>query len=322
MSAAPASAERTETGLDPHARRFLGLIAASARGRVGASDVSDLRRATAGLAAFAGPAPEVERRDELLAGAAPALALRHYCPPGRSDAQLPALVYFHGGGWISGSLDAHDTLCATLAARGHCRVIAVDYRLAPEHRFPAAIEDGVAVVEAIAADPQRFGVDPRRLGIAGDSAGANLAVAVARASPAPLALQVLLCPVMEPLGRTRSRAALASGYLIEEATMARYWDLYRVDGLAPDDPRVAPLRADSFAELPPALIHVAEFDPLRDEGEHYAAALVRDGVRVALTKHAGLIHHFYGLGGVIPAAQAALERIGDEIRETFARVAS
>ncbi len=143
---------------------------------------------------------------------------------------------------------------------------------------------------------------------------------VARASPAPLALQVLLCPVMEPLDRTRSREALASGYLIEEATMARYWELYRVDGPAPDDPRVAPLRADSFAGSPPALIHVAEFDPLRDEGELYAEALARAGIRVALTRHAGLIHHFYGLGGVIRAAQAALERIGDEIRETFAGI--
>jgi acetyl esterase/lipase len=308
-------------GLDPRARRFLDLVAASARGRAGAPDLSDLRQAAAGLAAFAGPAPEVERRDELLAGAAPALALRHYCPPGRSDAELPALVYFHGGGWTSGSLDTHDALCATLAGRAECRVIAVDYRLAPEHRFPQGIEDGVAAVSAIAADPRRFGADPRRLGIAGDSAGANLAVVVARASRAPLALQVLLCPVMEPLGRTRSRQTLASGYLIEEATMARYWEHYRVEGLAPDDPRVAPLRAASLAGLPPALIHTAEFDPLRDEGELYAEALARDGVAAKLTTHAGLIHHFYGLGGVIPAAQAALERIGDDLREAFAGIA-
>ncbi|MGO4870401.1 MAG: alpha/beta hydrolase [Roseiarcus sp.] len=306
--------------LDRRARRFLDLLAASARESAGAPDLGDLRRATVGLAAFAGRAPEVERRDECLPDHAPALALRHYCPPGRAEAELPALVYFHGGGWISGGLESHDALCATLAGRGDCRVIAVDYRLAPEHRFPAAIEDGVAALGAIGADPQRFGVDPGRLAIGGDSAGANLAVVVARASGARLALQVLLCPVMEPLGRTRSREELASGYLIDEATMARYWDDYRVEGLAPDDPRVAPLRADSFSDLPPALIHVAEFDPLRDEGELYAAALARYGVRVALTTHAGLIHHFYGLGAVIPAAQAALERIGDELREAFAGI--
>ncbi|MGD0640336.1 MAG: alpha/beta hydrolase [Roseiarcus sp.] len=307
--------------LDRRARRFLNLLDASARERAGAPDLNTLRRATIGMAAFAGRAPEVERRDGLLPDHAPPLALRHYCPPGRTDDELPALVYFHGGGWISGGLDTHDALCATLAVRGGCRVVAVDYRLAPEHRFPAAIEDGVAVVHAISADPGSFGVDPRRLGIAGDSAGANLAVVVAHALRAQLALQVLLCPVMEPLGRTRSREELASGYLIDEATMGRYWDYYRVEGLAPDDPRVAPVRADSFADSPPALIHVAEFDPLRDEGELYAAALARDGVRARLTTHAGLIHHFYGLGAIIPAAQAALERIGDEVREAFAGIA-
>jgi len=307
-------------GLDRRARRFLDLLAASARDSAGAPDLSDLREASVGLAAFAGPTPKVERRDEILADCAPSLALRHYCPPGRSEAELPALVYFHGGGWISGGLETHDALCATLAARGMCRVIAVDYRLAPEHRFPRALEDGVAAVRAIRADPRRFGVDPRRLGIAGDSAGANLAVVAARASGAPLALQVLLCPVMEPLGRTRSREKLARGYLIEEATLARYWDYYRVDGLAPDDPRVAPLRAKDFAGMPPALIHTAEFDPLRDEAELYAQALARAGIRVALTTHAGLIHHFYGLGAVIPAAQAALERIAEEVREAFAGI--
>ncbi|HYA72315.1 MAG TPA: alpha/beta hydrolase [Roseiarcus sp.] len=308
-------------GLDPRARRFLDFVVAGARGRTGALDLSDLRQASVGLAAFAGRAPEVERRDEFLPGYAPALALRHYTPRGRSDAALPALVYFHGGGWISGGLDTHDALCATLAHRGECRVIAVDYRLAPEHRFPAAIEDGAAALSAIGADPRRFGVDPRRLAIGGDSAGANLAVVVARAPGAPLALQVLLCPVMEPLGRTRSREELANGYLIEEATMARYWEHYGVEGLAPTDPRVAPLRARDFAGLPPALIHVAEFDPLRDEGELYAEALAHAGIRVKLTRHAGLIHHFYGLGGVIPAAQAALERIGDDVREAFAEIA-
>jgi acetyl esterase len=197
-------------GLDPRARRFLDLIAASTRGRAGAPDLSDLRRATIGLADFAGPAPEVEWRDEFLLDYAPALALRHYCPQGRSGAELPTLVYFHGGGWISGGLDANDALCATLAGRRDRRVIAVDYRLAPEHRFPLGIEDGVAAVSAIGADLRRFGVDPRRLAIGGDLAGPNLAMVVARASPAPLALQVLLCPVMEPLGRTRSRAAISS----------------------------------------------------------------------------------------------------------------
>ena len=244
--------------------------------------------------------------------------MRIYAPLGRGDAPAPTLLYFHGGGWISGGPDSHDAICATLAARGDCRVIAVDYRLAPEHRFPAALEDGAAALGAIAANPRRFGVDLDRLGIAGDSAGANLAVVLAREAPTPLALQLLLCPVMDPLGRTPSRAALASGWLIEEATMARYWDFYSVPGLSPDDPRVAPLSGGDFASLPPAFVHVAEFDPLRDEGEAYAAALTQAGVRAELIVHAGLIHHFYGLGGVVPAAQAAFARVCDGLRLAWA----
>jgi acetyl esterase len=304
-------------GLDPRARRFLDFLAASGRGRAGAPDLEALRRAGAELAGFAAPAPPVERRDERLSG----LAFRVYSPHGAAGGVLPGLVYLHGGGWISGDFETYDPICAALAAGAACRVIAVDYRLAPEHRFPAAFEDGLAAVRAVRADPARFGVDPRRLALGGDSAGANLAVIVARAlrgeTASPLAMQVLLCPVMEPLGRTPSRAALASGHLIEETTMALYWEHYRVDGLAPDDPRVAPLRASEFVGMPPALIHTAEFDPLRDEGELYAHALARDGVSAKLTRHAGMIHHFYGLGGVIPAAQAALTRIGDDIREAF-----
>ena len=165
-------------GLDPRARRFLDLIAAGAKPRGGPPALQELRAATDGLAAFAAPPPPVERCDETLAGAR--VAVRLYAPPGQGDAPAPALLYFHGGGWISGGIASHDAICATLAARGLCRVIAVDYRLAPEHRFPAALDDGRAALKAIAARPRRYGVDPRRLGIAGDSAGANLAVVVAR----------------------------------------------------------------------------------------------------------------------------------------------
>ena len=305
-----------QAGLDPRARRLLDLIAAGAKTRDGPPALHELRAATDELAAFAAPPPPVERRDETLA--AGRVAVRLYAPPGQGEAPAPALLYFHGGGWISGGIASHDAICATLAARGLCRVIAVDYRLAPEHRFPAALDDGRAALEAIAADPRRYGVDPKRLGIAGDSAGANLAVVLARETPTPLALQLLLCPVMDPLGRTASRAALASGWLIEEATTARYWDFYRLPGLAPDDPRVAPLRGGDLASLPPALVHVAEFDPLRDEGEAYVAALTRAGVRAELTVHAGLVHHFYGLGGVVPAGQAAFGRICDGLRRAWA----
>jgi acetyl esterase/lipase len=263
----------------------------------------------------------VERRGDFLPNGAFPIPLRVYSPKGLADAELPGLIFFHGGGWISGNLDTHDALCATLCHLGRCRVVAVDYRLAPEFRFPAAHDDACAAVMAIAAAPRRFSIDARRLGVAGDSAGGGLAISAARsagAAGAELMLQLLLCPVLDPLARTPSRRELASGHLIEEAAMARYWELYRVDGLSPDDPRVAPLRGADLAGLPPALIHTAEFDPLRDEGVLYARALERAGARARHVSHAGLIHHFYGLGAVVPSARAALTAIGEELREAFA----
>jgi len=306
--------------LDPRARRFLDLVNAATRGRSGAPELADLRRASAALAEFAAPAPEVERRSDALSNGDSAIPVRLYSPRGSARVELPGLVFFHGGGLVSGDLDTGDSLCAAICHLGRCRVVAVDYRLAPEFRFPTAHEDAFAAVMAVAAAPSRWAIDRRRLGVAGDSAGGNLATSAARragAAGVELALQLLLCPVLDPLARAPSRRELASGHLIEEATMERYWELYRVDGLAPDDPRVAPLRAD-FVGAPPALIHTAEYDPLRDEGALYARALEGAGIPVRHCSHAGLIHHFYALGAVIPTAQAALASIGAELREAFA----
>jgi acetyl esterase len=280
----------------------------------------ELRGAGAALAEFAAPAPPVERRADALANGGTAIPLRIYSPKGLVEAELPGLIFFHGGGLVSGDLDTSDSLCAALSHLGRCRVVAVDYRLAPESRFPAAHDDAIAAVMAVAAAPSRWAIDPTRLGVGGDSAGGNLATSAARRAGAAgvgLALQLLLCPVLDPLALTPSRRDLASGHLIEEATMRRYWDLYRTDGLAPDDPRVAPLRVADFAGAPPALIHTAEYDPLRDEGALYARALDSAGVPVRHRSHSGMIHHFYGLGAVIPAAQTALAAIGAELRAAF-----
>jgi acetyl esterase len=270
---------------------------------------------------LAAPAPEVERRADALAIGEFAIPLRLYSPEGLAEVELPGLIFFHGGGLVSGDLDTSDSLCAALCDLGRCRVVAVDYRLAPESRFPAAHDDALAAVMAVAAAPSRWAIDGTRLGVAGDSAGGNLATSAARragAAGVELALQLLLCPALDPLACTPSRRELASGHLIEEATMRRYWELYRIDGLAPDDERVAPLRVADFAESPPALIHTAEYDPLRDEGALYARALDSAGVPVRHLSHSGMIHHFYGLGAVIPSAQTALAGIGAQLREAFA----
>jgi acetyl esterase len=307
--------------LDRYARRFLDLAAVAARNRTDEPTVAEMRIGIEGLAAFAGgtQTPQGNVRDAILPRTA--TAIRIYSPFASSSERLPGLVYFHGGGWLSGGLDSHAALCRALAEEGRCRILAVDYRLAPEHRFPAAIEDCRAAVASIFTQAASLGLDPERIGVAGDSAGGNLAVIVcqlARSSGPRIALQVLLCPVMDALGRTQSRHTLGSGYFLEERTMIRYWEHYRVEGLDPDDPMVSPLRGGDFRDLPPALIHTAEYDPLCDEGALYAVELARAGVKVRHSQHPGMIHHFYALGGAIPYAAAALATIGGEIREAFA----
>jgi acetyl esterase len=306
--------------LDKYARRFLELAGASTRHRSGEPTLADMRAGLDRLAVFAEPGcPQVEAHDATLPGSA--IPIRAYSPLTWSSETLPGLIYFHGGGWVSGGFESHDAICRALAREGRCRIIAVDYRLAPEHRFPAAVEDCRAAVAILIAQASRFGLDPGRLGVAGDSAGGNLAVVVcqlAREGGPKIALQVLLCPVMDALGHTQSRRLLGSDHFLEEPMMVRYWEHYRVDGLGPDDPRVSPLRANDFRDLPPALIHTAQYDPLCDEGALYAVELARAGVKVRHCQHPGMIHHFYGLGGVIPYAATALAMIGAEIREAFA----
>jgi acetyl esterase len=306
--------------LDRFARRFLDLTNLSSRSRASEPTLAEMREGVDALAAFAAPPDaEVDARDMLLSeGANPA---RLYSPAALASRTLPGLLYFHGGGWLAGGLRSHDAICRALAASSACRILAVDYRLAPEHPFPAGLEDCLRAVEIAVAQAARFGLDPARIGVAGDSAGGNFAVVVcqlAKARGLGIALQVLLCPVMDALGRTISRRELGVGYFLEERTLVRYWEHYRIDGLSPDDPMVSPLQAADFRGLPPALIHTAQYDPLRDEGALYADALARGGVEVRHRQHPGMIHHFYGLGGAIPYAGAALAAIGAEIGAAFA----
>ena len=313
----------TAPALDRAAQRLLSALnRAAARDR--APTVAAIRAAAAELSKLACAPPPVERVGSTLEADGRAIPLRLYSPLGKAADVLPGLVYLHGGGLVAGDLDSHDALTATLAAGAGCRVVAVDYARAPENKFPAALNDAVAVVLAAARTPELFAFDPARVGVGGDSAGGQLAALCARAARdagASLALQFLLCPVMDCLGRTPSREAMSVGYLLDEATMRVYWDAYRVEGLDDRDPRVAPLAASDFEGLAPAFIHVAECDPLCDEGVEYAQALARAGVAHRLTRHAGLIHHFYGLDAVIPAARPALASIVGDLRRAFGAAA-
>jgi acetyl esterase/lipase len=305
--------------LDRSARRFLDLARASAPQPNAEPSLDDMRRTTAMLASFATTERkrDVAARDGTLAGR-PDIPIRVYWPGSAASKLLPGLIYFHGGGWLSGGLDSHDGLCRALSDEGQCRVIAIAYRLAPEHRFPAALDDGRAAIAGISAEAKSFAVDPRRIGIAGDSAGGNLAAVLChqmRGTKAPLAMQLLLCPILDALGRTPARKALARGHFLEERTMERYFEHYRLDGLRADDPEVSPLRATDFRGLLPTRIHAAEYDPLRDEAALYAQRLIEDGVDARVAVHPGMIHHFYGLGDIIPYASEGLKAIGADIRE-------
>lgn len=251
-------------------------------------------------------------------GPAGPLAARVYTPKGATATEGPGILYLHGGGLVAGSLETHDSIARALCHFSLCRLVALDYRLAPESPFPAALEDAGAALEYLGREGASLGIDPARLALCGDSAGGTLAAvaaqAASRADRPRLALQVLLCPILDHSHRSASRRELASGYFLDEATLEHDLEHYLPGGVEVDDPRVSPLRAASLEGSPPTLLHTAEFDPLRDEGRDYFERLAHCSAGLSYTCHAGMIHLFYGLGGLIPAARIALEQVGHEIR--------
>jgi acetyl esterase len=242
---------------------------------------------------------------------------RLYVPPVTGEPSA-LLVYFHGGGWVIGGVDTHDDPCRFLAAHAGTRVLSVDYRLAPEHPFPAAAEDALAAYEWAAANAERLGAYPGRIGVGGDSAGANLAAAAcltARdAGIASPAMQLLIYPVTETAGTARSRHTFADGFMLTRADMDWFEGHYLPPGVDRDDPRVALLGAGDLSSLPPAYVATAGFDPLRDEGEAFAARLREAGVQVALRRHPGLIHTFLNLTAICPTARAAMLEAAGALR--------
>jgi acetyl esterase/lipase len=299
--------------LDPGAERLLRMLAAAGAGGAAAEGPGERRRRLQTLARIAGEygPPSVDTRDLQATGPGGPLRLRLYVPSAEASA---ALVYFHGGGWVAGGLDTHDGLCRRLAASSGVKLLAVDYRLAPEHPFPAAFDDALFAVRWAAAQARALDIDPDRLGVAGDSAGGGLAAAVAQSREAPpLALQVLLCPILDPAVDRLSRRAFGEGYFAERGALAEDLRAYCGDAVDPGDPRVSPLRADDLKGQPPALVHVAECDPFRDEGKAYAERLSEAGVAVRCVCWPGMIHYFYALARGLPAAGPAVDAIGAEI---------
>ncbi|MGA8005542.1 MAG: alpha/beta hydrolase [Burkholderiales bacterium] len=304
--------------LDPKAKRIIDMMSAGAAATGASASIEARRDGFRKLMRMSAAPPSacgVEERS--LPGPGGQLAARLYSPDEAAAGPLPGLVFFHGGGLVAGSLDTHDALCRTLAATSGCRVVSVAYRLAPEFRFPAAVEDACAASAWIAAHADSFGIDAARLAVGGDSAGGTLAAVVcqwARGKAAPrFAAQLLLCPVLDFAAISASRREFSRGYLLDEATMQRDLEHYHDGKTALEDPRISPLREPGLGGLPQAIIHTAEFDPLRDEGLAYAGRLVQAGVPVRHICHAGMIHHFYGMPGILPRAQQTLARIGADL---------
>jgi acetyl esterase/lipase len=309
--------------LDPRVKRFLDALAAGKPPNALETTVEERRLGLTELMKLAGPQAAVGRvEDRTLPGPAGALGIRIYTPLDAGAELLPGLIYFHGGGLVAGTVATHDPIGRALANSGACRVVSVEYRLAPEHPFPAALDDALAAVRHIGAHAAEFGIDGMRLGICGDSAGGTLAAAtaqtVARIGSPRLALQLLICPILDYSRSTDSKRDLASGYLVDQATLDHDLLHYAPPGTDPANPRISPLRAEDVAGLPRTLIHTAEFDPLRDEGHDYFDRLARAHTEVSYTCHPGMIHLFYGLGAVIPYARTAFEQIGGEIRAALA----
>ncbi len=283
--------------LDPQVQEFLAEIAALEGPPLESLSVDEARQACMLDAQTLGdPEPVGDVCDQRIPGPGGEIPVRIYRPLDSTSDGLPVLVFFHGGGWVVCNVDTHDTLCRSLANAAGYLVVAVDYRLAPEHKFPAAVEDCYAATQWVAEAAEELGADRNRIVVGGDSAGGNLATVVsllARDAGKPLPqMQILIYPVTDYNLNTASYLANGEGYNLTRNMMRWFFDCYLNSEADGADWRVSPLRVDDLRGLPPALVITAEYDPLRDEGEAYAARLADAGVPVTLTRYDGMVHPF------------------------------
>ena len=303
--------------LDPQARMLMDQVAASGIRPFEEASVAEARQTIMMLATAAGePEPVAKVENRTVPGPAGDIPLRVYTPEARGP--LPILVFFHGGGWVIGNLETHDAVCRLLTNRAGCVVASVDYRLAPEHPFPAAAEDAYAATQWVARSAATIGGDPARVAVGGDSAGGNLAAVVSlmardRGGPS-LVHQLLVYPVTDAPGETGSYRDNAEGYFLTAAAMRWFWNHYTGASENSLDAYACPLRATNLRGLPPALVITAEFDPLRDEGEAYAARLREAGVPVLTYRAHGHVHGSSYLTRFLPSARRAVGWTTDVLR--------
>jgi acetyl esterase len=307
--------------LDPQAQAFLEQLVAAGAPPLHELSVAEARQVIVALFGTQGdPEPVGAVEERTIPGAGGEMRTRIYMPYGTGP--FPVLVYLHGGGWVIGDLEAYDATCRALTNAAGCLVVAMEYRLAPEHKFPAAPEDCYAATCWAATNAAAIGGDPRRIAVGGDSAGGHLAAVVAqmardRGGPA-LVYQLLVYPVTNYGYDTASYRENAEGYLLTRDAMVWFWHHYLRSAADGNNPLTSPLRANDLRDLPPAMVLTAEFDPLRDEGEAYAIRLQEAGVPVTLKRYAGTIHGFFSLGAVLDQGKQAMADAAAALRTIFA----
>lgn len=310
--------------LHPHARALLDLITERGVPPTHTLTPAEARAVYRDRRGFTQPAPPPVASVGELAAEGPhgAIPLRLYRPLGTmADQVLPALVYYHGGGWVIGDLDTHDTLCRELANHSGCAVVSVDYRLAPEHRFPAAVDDSIAAARWVHRQAAALRIDPQRIAVGGDSAGGNLAAVVALAArdagDLPLAWQLLIYPATDQHRSAPSHTTNGEGYLLTRDTMAYFTGHYIPDAAQYADWRASPLLHPDLSRLPPALVLTAGYDPLRDEGLAYAQRLSEAGNRATHLSFERQIHGFILMGKVLDEANTAVRLCAAALRDAL-----
>ena len=309
--------------LDPDAETLLAMIRAAGRPPFETLTPEEARRAFAAGRAAVQPEPQevAEVRDLACPGPLGEIKLRGYRPRGAVPEEvLPALIYFHGGGWLLGDLDSHDTACRHYANGARCRVISVDYRMAPEHKFPAAVDDSAAATRWIIAQAAALKIDAARIAVGGDSAGGNLSAVLAIMARdgelPPLAYQLLVYPATDMAMVTRSSQTATVG-ILTTPTMKWFIDHYLRGPKDVSDWRASPLRAADLSRVAPALVLTCSYDPLCDEGVAYARRLEREGVRVMHLHYSDQLHGFVGQGKIIRAAGTALDMMAAALKKAL-----
>jgi len=303
--------------LNPHVEAFLAELGKAGAPKYGEQPIDEQRNAMqASAAPFFGSVAPVEFEDVVVPSAAAPVPVRVYRPV---DRPAPVLAYFHGGGWTLGNVHTVHGVCSALAHQSSCVVVSVDYRLAPEHPFPAAIDDAWTVLEWLSELPDAVGGRPGQLAVAGDSSGGNISAVIARRArdaAIELKLQLLVYPVCDADFTTGSYRDFAQGYWLTREAMEWFWQQYlpNRDWLHPD---ASPLRAPDISSVAPAHIITAEYDVLRDEGEAYGRRLQAVGVPAVVSRHEGMIHGFFRLPAVVPRANDALAEAAAAIRAAF-----